>query len=158
MCKFTANILTNITPPPLLLTIFIQILGENEVFVRVFRVFRCVSHGLRSHDHRPLPVLSPQGRSVHGPISLPADISVIQWTKAQRISPALTKGTEWAAHWYWMSPSSALNEQPISIEWETMSESIKKEEQLSGKTSVWETIALPDSRCSNRRVYGKACP
>ena len=25
-------------------------------------------------------------------------ISVIQWAKAQRISPALTKGTEWAAH------------------------------------------------------------
>ena len=108
-------------PPPLLLSIFIQILGKNEVFVRVFRVVRCVSHGLRSHDHRPLPILSPQGRSVHGPISLPADISVIQWTKAQRISPALTKGTEWAAHWYWMSPSSALNERPISIEWETMS-------------------------------------
>ena len=73
-------------------------LYENEVFVHVFRVFRCVSHGLRSHDHRPLPILSPQGRSVHGPISLPADISVIQWAKAQRISSALTKGTEWAAH------------------------------------------------------------
>ena len=85
-------------PPPLLLTIFIQILGEIAIFVRVFRVFRCVSHGLRSHDHRPLPILSPQGRSVHGPISLPADRSVIQWTAAQRISPALTKGTEWAAH------------------------------------------------------------
>ena len=85
-------------PPPPLLTIFIQILGEIAIFVRVFRVFRCVSHGLRSHDYRPLPVLSPQGRSVHGPISLPADISVIQWAKAQRISPALTKGTEWAAH------------------------------------------------------------
>ena len=85
-------------PPPLLLTIFIQILGKNEVFVRVFHVFRCVSHGLRSNDHRPLPILSPQGRSVHCPISLPADISVIQWAKAQRISPALTKGTEWAAH------------------------------------------------------------
>ena len=122
MCKFTATILTNITPhPPPLLTIFIQILGEIAIFVRVFRVFRCVSHGLRSHDHRPLPILSLQGRSVHGPISLPADISVIQWAKAQRISPALTKGTEWAAHWYWMSPSSALNERPISIEWETMS-------------------------------------
>ena len=98
MCKFTANILTNITPPPLLLTIFIQILGEIAIFVHVFRVFRCVSHGLRSYDHRPLPVLSPQGKSVHGPISLPADISVIQCAKAQRISPALTKGTEWAAH------------------------------------------------------------
>ena len=138
MCKFTANILTNITTPPPLLTIFIQILGEIAIFVHVFRVFRCVSHGLRSHDHRPPPILSPQGRSVHGPISLPADISVIQWTKAQRISPALTKGTEWAAHWYWMSPSSALNERPISIEWKNNEWINKKEEQLFDKTSVWE--------------------
>ena len=121
-------------PPPLLLTIFIQILGKIAIFVHAFRVFRCVSHGLRSHDHRPLPVLSPQGRSVHGPISLPADISVIQCAKAQRISPALTKGTEWAAHWYWMSPSSALNERPISIEWETMSRNqLKKKNNCLAK-------------------------
>lgn len=149
MCKFTANILTNITPPPFfILTIFIQILGKNEVFVHAFRVFRCVSHGLRSHDYRPLPVLSPQGRSVHGPISLPADISVIQWAKAQRISPALTKGTEWAAHWYWMGPSSALNERPISIEWETMSRNQQKR-----RTTVWWNVSMRNDSFTRQPMW-----